>query len=369
MASLPGKTAPPPAGPATVKVDEGELFEEYQRPDLKEHPRTGKGIRAEPPRAPDPPQGPTAKDILAKLPEPDLQVFTPKRFSPYQVKTSEENKGPHAAEHERAALDAAADLAVHRKWLESATMSTPAAGPFKAVIDHGEGETEPTPLAPAPSPSPIPASLSSIPISPEPSMDTTLPPNAELAAAAPTTMSAAPVIAPTRPVQAPYVPPAAPTVTASRTPHTSGAPAVSSGGDLPRLALVQSDFHYDVTTRMAQAAHEKARMLGGHIAHHVHVPGAFDIPLAAQALLERSDVDAVVCVGAIVQGETGHDQLIARECARLLADLALRLRKPVGFGVTGPGMTREQAWARVGAGATAVESAVKQHRALKHIQA
>ena len=387
--------APPPAGkqvptpaqaptPPAVKVDEGELFEEYQRPDLKERPRTGKGIRAEPPRPADPPMGPTAKEILAKLPEPDLQVFTPKRFNPYQVQSAEADRAAATtqhAEHEKAALDAAADLAVHRKWLESATMSNPAAGPVKAVIDHGDEDALPTVVPPTPSPLPNSARLS---ISPEPSMDTTLPPNAQVSTGAPTTMSGAPTIESARPAPAPYVPPApavfqapsrapAPSPQANAphatTPHASGAPPAPSGGDVPRIALVQADFNYDITTRMAQAAHEKARMLGATVVHHVHVPGAYDIPLTAQALLERNDVDAVVCVGAIVRGETGHDTLIARECARLLADLAVRLRKPVGFGVTGPGMTREQAWARIAAGANAVESVVKQHRVLKQVRA
>lgn len=378
------RTSPPPVDrPAVVKVDEGELFEEYQRPGLKEQPRTGKGIRSEPPRAPDAPMGPTAKDILAKAPEPELQVFTPKRFSPYQVKDNEAGRSAHAhPDHEKAALDAAADLAIHRKWLESATMSNPTAGPIKAVVDHGAEEEEAVVVSkPALSTQPD-APASPIPISPEPSMDTTLPPDARLAQPAATSMATAPSIESPRPVQAPYVPPAAqvqapawpvtapPTgPSAARGPHASGAPPTPAGGDVPRIALVQSDFHYDVTTRMAQAAHEKARMLGASVVHHVHVPGAFDIPLAAQALLERDDVDAVVCVGAIVQGETGHDTLIARECARVLADLALRLRKPVGFGVTGPGMTKEQAWARVGAGANAVESAVKQHRVLRQVAA
>ena len=380
-----GPTAAPPAKPSTVKVDEGELFEEYQRSDLKDRPRTGKGIRSEPPPGPGEPDGPRAKDILAKLPEPDLQVFTPKRFSPYQVKAGEQTNSPGSQhpEHEKAALDAAADLAVHRKWLESATMSNPTAGPIKAVVDHGDDEPEAVVISqPALSPPPS----HPVPISPEPSMDTTLPHDAELAPSAPTTMSAAPTIEPARPTTAPYVPPP-PAVITAPTPrpvapappapastsrpgvHSSGAPPAPSGGDVPRIALVQADFNYDVTTRMAQAAHEKARMLGAPIVHHVHVPGAFDIPLTAQALLERDDVDAVVCLGAIVQGETGHDTLIARECARLLADLALRARKPVGFGVTGPGMTRDQAWARIGAGANAVESAVKQHRVLKQVGA
>jgi 6,7-dimethyl-8-ribityllumazine synthase len=93
----------------------------------------------------------------------------------------------------------------------------------------------------------------------------------------------------------------------------------------------------------------------------LHVAGAYDIPLTAKVLAERADVDAVVAIGCIIQGETGHDELIAHATARTLHELALRTDKPVGLAVTGPRMTEAQAWARLDAAAFAVGSVLEQH--------
>jgi len=265
-------------------------------------------------------------------------------------------------------------------------MSRPTQGPITAVIDHGAGEQEPVvretvePALPSetlPEPSTAASTMPSIPLgtvsvaaAPTPvavpvPMPSSLP-------NAPGFVEAAP-----KPALAPYVPPApavvvqaprpaaaSPATRASGTPHSAGAPPLPRDGPVPRIGLVQSDFHHDVTSAMAGSALAKAAEFGAPVQVHLHVRGAFDIPLAAQALLERSDVDAVVCIGCIVKGQTGHDVLIAREVARKLADLATAMRKAVGLGVTGPEMTLEQAWARVGSGAYAVEAVVAQHRAV-----
>jgi len=81
--------------------------------------------------------------------------------------------------------------------------------------------------------------------------------------------------------------------------------------------------------------------------------------------LERGDVDAVVVVGCVIQGETGHDEVITHAAAQTLLALACNSGKPVGLGVTGPRMTHAQAEARIGAAAFAVARVVAQHRLLK----
>ncbi|MCA1810957.1 MAG: 6,7-dimethyl-8-ribityllumazine synthase, partial [Halobacteriales archaeon] len=139
------------------------------------------------------------------------------------------------------------------------------------------------------------------------------------------------------------------------------------GGPVPRIGLVQCDFNHSITTAMALAAHQEARRLGAPLAHHLHVPGVFDAPLAAKTLLERGDVDAVVVVGCVIQGETGHDEVITHAAAQTLLALACNSGKPVGLGVTGPRMTKAQAEARVSAAAFAVASVVAQHRLLKTV--
>ena len=55
------------------------------------------------------------------------------------------------------------------------------------------------------------------------------------------------------------------------------------------------------------------------------------------------DVDAVVTLGAVIKGDTRHDDIVAENAARLIADLSLEYGKPVALGITGPGMTLDQA--------------------------
>ena len=65
----------------------------------------------------------------------------------------------------------------------------------------------------------------------------------------------------------------------------------------------------------------------------VWVPGAYEIPLAAKALIVHDHVDAVVCLGAVIRGETSHYDFVAGECARGIQDVQLATGVPVIFGV------------------------------------
>lgn len=78
-----------------------------------------------------------------------------------------------------------------------------------------------------------------------------------------------------------------------------------------------------------------------------YVPGCYDMPLIINELLKRRDVDAVITLGAIVKGETKHDELIANSVAKSFIDLSLKYRKPVILGIGGPDMTLQQARDRV----------------------
>ena len=90
----------------------------------------------------------------------------------------------------------------------------------------------------------------------------------------------------------------------------------------------------------------------------LHVPGAYDAPLAADRLARRDDVDAVAAIGAIVTGDTDHDQVIANAAAQKLTDVSLDRDKPVTLGVVGPGMSGAEARERVGNAAKAVDGAI-----------
>ena len=110
-----------------------------------------------------------------------------------------------------------------------------------------------------------------------------------------------------------------------------------------RLAIVVSEFNSGITFRMLDRAREHAGKVDAKINYVLYVPGAFDMPLAVQKLLKKQDVDALVTLGAVIKGDTRHDDIVAENAARLIGDLALRHGKPVALGITGPGMTLDQA--------------------------
>ncbi len=124
------------------------------------------------------------------------------------------------------------------------------------------------------------------------------------------------------------------------------------------LGLVVARFNRPITERMEDAAREAASDAGAAVVETVHVPGAYDTPLAADRLARREDVDAVAVVGAIVTGDTGHDRTIADATAARLADVSLERDVPVTLGITGPEMSAAEARERVENAATAVEGAI-----------
>ena len=134
-----------------------------------------------------------------------------------------------------------------------------------------------------------------------------------------------------------------------------------------KIALVVSEFNFDVTSLMAERARRHAEFLGAEVSHVVHVPGVFDMALAIRKLLKRKDVDGVTIIGAVIKGETKHDELIASATAKVAVDLALQFDKPVGLGITGPGMDRMQALDRIDNAKNAVESVVRMIKVLKDI--
>jgi len=90
----------------------------------------------------------------------------------------------------------------------------------------------------------------------------------------------------------------------------------------------------------------------------VRVPGAFELPAAAAAVLESESPDALIVLGAIVRGETSHHEVLGHAVATALATLSAQSGVPVGFGLLTCD-TMEQARARVSKGAEAAEAAVE----------
>ena len=132
-----------------------------------------------------------------------------------------------------------------------------------------------------------------------------------------------------------------------------------------KIGIVVSEFNYDITSMMLERAKAHADFLGAKVGQVIHVPGVYDMPLAVKKLLSKKDIDGVVTIGAVIEGETGHDDVIMAQASRKLTDLSLEYNKPVGLGITGPGMTRLQAEDRIENAKTAVESVVKMYQRLK----
>ena len=133
------------------------------------------------------------------------------------------------------------------------------------------------------------------------------------------------------------------------------------------IGIVVSEFNYDITMMMLERAKAHAVFLDADVKEVIKVPGTFDMPLAIQRLLQRDDIDGVVTLGAVIEGETEHDDIVISHASRKIADLSLQFNKPVALGINGPGMSRLQAEARIERAKSAVESVVKMFKRLNSI--
>lgn len=102
-----------------------------------------------------------------------------------------------------------------------------------------------------------------------------------------------------------------------------------------RIAIVVARFNEFVTSRLLQGAREALAQHGVRPQDItvVWAPGSFETPLVAQKLAQQGTVDAVVCLGAVIRGETAHFEYVAGEAARGIASVARKTGVPVLFGV------------------------------------
>jgi len=113
------------------------------------------------------------------------------------------------------------------------------------------------------------------------------------------------------------------------------------------FAIVVARFNSAITEKLLEGARE-ALQKAGATGHQVfHVPGAFELPLAAMKLARRGGFNAIIALGAVVRGDTPHFEYVAGEAARGLQRVALDTGVPVAFGVLTTD-TMEQAEARAG---------------------
>lgn len=116
-----------------------------------------------------------------------------------------------------------------------------------------------------------------------------------------------------------------------------------------RIGIVVSEWNTEITGALQKGALEilaQAQVKGDSISQLL-VPGTFELALGAQKLASRSDIDAVVCLGCVIQGETKHFDFICNAAANGIMNVGLKFDKPVIFGVLTPN-NMQQALDRAG---------------------
>jgi len=129
---------------------------------------------------------------------------------------------------------------------------------------------------------------------------------------------------------------------------TYSSPIALSAAGL-RLAVVVSRFNSFVTDRLREGALDAIAQAGGTISESdvIHIPGAWEFPVTVRALAERRGYDAIVCLGAVIRGDTPHFDYVAGEAARGIADASAATGVPMAFGILTTN-TVEQATDRAG---------------------
>ncbi len=116
-----------------------------------------------------------------------------------------------------------------------------------------------------------------------------------------------------------------------------------------RFAIIVSEWNTEVTGALYTGAYDTLVKYGTQESNiiSVQVPGSFELSLGAQKLAQREDIDAVICLGCVIQGETRHFDFICQAVADGITNVSLKYNKPVIFGVLTPN-TQEQAMDRAG---------------------
>src|SRR3990167_7096917 len=86
---------------------------------------------------------------------------------------------------------------------------------------------------------------------------------------------------------------------------------------LKKIAIVVSDFNQDITQRLLEGAYKRllAKGIRAKAITVLHVPGAIEIPLATQWLAQSKKYQAIICLGAVIRGETGHYEYVCQQAS------------------------------------------------------
>ncbi|WP_317899673.1 6,7-dimethyl-8-ribityllumazine synthase [Aurantibacillus circumpalustris] len=116
-----------------------------------------------------------------------------------------------------------------------------------------------------------------------------------------------------------------------------------------KFGVVYSEWNYEITNALKDGA-VKTLVQNGALSENIiikEVPGSFELTLGAQYLAEYSNVDAIICLGCVIQGETRHFDFICDAVAKGITDLNIKYNIPVIFGVLTPN-NQQQAIDRAG---------------------
>ena len=116
-----------------------------------------------------------------------------------------------------------------------------------------------------------------------------------------------------------------------------------------KFAIVVAEWNDEITEPLFQGAYNALINLGAKKSHIIrkNVPGSFELPLAAQWMAEKKDIDAVVCLGCVIQEETPHFDYICHGVTYRIMKVSLKTNKPVAFGVLTT-LNKQQAMDRAG---------------------
>jgi len=102
-----------------------------------------------------------------------------------------------------------------------------------------------------------------------------------------------------------------------------------------RIGIVVSEWNGNITRKLFTAARQtllEAGLPSSSIVR-MNVPGSFELPYGASVLAAKKKIDAVICLGCVIQGETRHFEFISQACANGIMQVSLQYNKPVTFGV------------------------------------
>ena len=102
-----------------------------------------------------------------------------------------------------------------------------------------------------------------------------------------------------------------------------------------KFAIVVARFNSFITDKLVEGALDTIERHGGNKQNVdvFKVPGCFEVPMAAQKLASKSKYDAIICLGALIRGETPHFDYIASECTKGISAIALQAQIPVTYGI------------------------------------